>query len=52
MNDLISKLGDWNPQFFREIKGRLKGFNIAIASWDIASRSNSSVSLSIAGTSQ
>ncbi|MUG95331.1 ABC transporter permease [Scytonema sp. UIC 10036] len=31
MNDLISKLGDWNPQFFREIKGRLKGFNIAIA---------------------
>ncbi|GAA6618613.1 ABC transporter permease [Scytonema sp. NUACC26] len=31
MNDLISKLGDWNPQFFREIKGRLKVFNVALA---------------------
>ncbi|KYC39036.1 hypothetical protein WA1_34165 [Scytonema hofmannii PCC 7110] len=31
MNDLINKLGDWNPQFFREIKGRLKGFNVASA---------------------
>lgn len=27
----IEKLGDWNPQLLRELKGRLKGRNIAIA---------------------
>ncbi|MEQ9000450.1 MAG: ABC transporter permease subunit [Coleofasciculus sp. B1-GNL1-01] len=27
----IDKLGDWNPQLLRELKGRLKGRNIAIA---------------------
>lgn len=27
--NLIDKIGDWNPQLFREIKGRFKGFNIA-----------------------
>jgi hypothetical protein len=31
MMNLIDKVGDWNPQFFRELKGRLKGFNVAIA---------------------
>ncbi|ARV61621.1 ABC transporter permease [Nostocales cyanobacterium HT-58-2] len=29
--NFIDKIGDWNPQFFRELKGRLKGFNVAIA---------------------
>ena len=29
---LIDKIGNWNPQLFREIKGRLKIGNIAIAS--------------------
>src|SRR3712207_6742985 len=29
--NFIDKLGDWNPQLFRELKGRLKGFNVAIA---------------------
>ncbi|NMG21466.1 ABC transporter permease subunit [Brasilonema bromeliae] len=29
--NLIDKLGDWNPQLFREIKGRFKGFNVASA---------------------
>jgi|JI7StandDraft_1071085.scaffolds.fasta_scaffold00649_5 hypothetical protein len=29
--NLLDKLGNWNPQLFREIKGRLKGRNIAIA---------------------
>ncbi|NER20976.1 MAG: hypothetical protein F6J86_16680 [Symploca sp. SIO1B1] len=28
---LLDKLGDWNPQLFREIKGRLKPRNILIA---------------------
>jgi hypothetical protein len=28
----VDRLGQWNPQFFREIKGRLKPRNIAIAS--------------------
>lgn len=28
---ILDKLGDWNPQLFREIKGRLKSRNIAIA---------------------
>ncbi|MEQ9233730.1 ABC transporter permease [Coleofasciculus sp. E2-BRE-01] len=27
----IDKLGDWNPQLLREVKGRLKGRNLAIA---------------------
>lgn len=27
----LDRLGEWNPQLFREIKGRLKGRNIAIA---------------------
>jgi hypothetical protein len=30
---MIDHLGDWNPQFFREIKGRLKPKNIAIVSF-------------------
>ncbi|MBW4633291.1 MAG: ABC transporter permease [Iphinoe sp. HA4291-MV1] len=29
--NFLDKLGDWNPQLFRELKGRLKGFNVAIA---------------------
>ncbi|MEH2281640.1 MAG: ABC transporter permease subunit [Nostoc sp.] len=32
MPNLIDKIGDWNPQLLRELKGRLKFFNIAIAS--------------------
>ncbi|MEQ9368937.1 MAG: hypothetical protein RIG63_07870 [Coleofasciculus chthonoplastes F3-SA18-01] len=31
LNKGIDKLGDWNPQLLRELKGRLKGRNIAIA---------------------
>ncbi|MGI8501176.1 MAG: ABC transporter permease, partial [Hassallia sp.] len=31
MLNLIDKLGDWNPQLLRELKGRLKIFNVAIA---------------------
>ncbi|MBD2244486.1 ABC transporter permease [Nostoc sp. FACHB-888] len=31
MVNLIDKIGDWNPQLFRELKGRLKFFNVAIA---------------------
>lgn len=31
MHNLIDKIGDWNPQLLRELKGRLKFFNIAIA---------------------
>ncbi|MEH2238373.1 ABC transporter permease subunit [Nostoc sp.] len=31
MSNLIDKIGDWNPQLFRELKGRLKFFNVAIA---------------------
>ncbi|MEQ9553075.1 MAG: ABC transporter permease subunit [Coleofasciculus sp. G3-WIS-01] len=27
----IDRLGDWNPQLLRELKGRLKGRNVAIA---------------------
>ncbi len=29
--NFIDKIGDWNPQLFREIKGRLKVFNVLIA---------------------
>ncbi|MBG1244187.1 ABC transporter permease subunit [Nostoc sp. NZL] len=29
--NLIDKIGDWNPQLLRELKGRLKFFNVAIA---------------------
>lgn len=29
--NFIDKLGDWNPQLLRELKGRLKGLNVAIA---------------------
>ncbi|OUL26590.1 ABC transporter permease [Nostoc sp. T09] len=29
--NFIDKLGDWNPQLFRELKGRLKVFNVLIA---------------------
>jgi len=29
--NIIDKLGDWNPQFWREVKGSLKSRNIAIA---------------------
>ncbi|OUL31005.1 ABC transporter permease [Nostoc sp. RF31YmG] len=29
--NFIDKLGDWNPQLFRELKGRLKFFNVLIA---------------------
>lgn len=31
MPHLIDKIGDWNPQLFRELKGRLKFVNVAIA---------------------
>ncbi|MBD2364086.1 ABC transporter permease subunit [Anabaena minutissima FACHB-250] len=31
MLNFIDKIGDWNPQLLREIKGRLKVFNIVIA---------------------
>ncbi|MEH1827584.1 MAG: ABC transporter permease [Nostoc sp.] len=31
MLNLIDKIGDWNPQLFRELKGRLNSFNVAIA---------------------
>ncbi|WP_066375592.1 ABC transporter permease subunit [Anabaena sp. CA = ATCC 33047] len=31
MQNLIDKIGEWNPQLFRELKGRLKVFNIIIA---------------------
>lgn len=31
MLNLIDKLGDWNPQLLRELKGRLKIFPVAIA---------------------
>lgn len=30
-NQLLDLMGDWNPQLFRELKGRLKPRNIAIA---------------------
>jgi hypothetical protein len=29
--NLLDRLGNWNPQLFREIKGRLKVRNVAIA---------------------
>ncbi|GBE90632.1 hypothetical protein [Nostoc cycadae] len=32
IEDLIGRLGNWNPQLFREIKGRLKPRNIVLAS--------------------
>ncbi|MGK7877834.1 MAG: hypothetical protein AB4426_32375 [Xenococcaceae cyanobacterium] len=32
VSTLIDRLGEWNPQLFRELKGRLKPRNIAIAS--------------------
>lgn len=28
--NLVDQIGEWNPQFFREIKGRLKPFNIIV----------------------
>ncbi|WP_041233104.1 hypothetical protein [Cylindrospermum stagnale] len=31
MLNLLDKAGEWNPQLFRELKGRLKTFNVAIA---------------------
>ncbi|MEA5597057.1 hypothetical protein [Rivularia sp. UHCC 0363] len=31
MLNLIDKIGDWNPQLFRELKGRLKPFPFVIA---------------------
>lgn len=31
MHNLIDKIGDWNPQLMRELKGRLKVFYVAIA---------------------
>ncbi|MGF1933794.1 MAG: ABC transporter permease subunit [Nostoc sp. ChiQUE02] len=31
MPNLIDRIGDWNPQLLRELKGRLKFFNVAIA---------------------
>ena len=31
MYNLIDKIGDWNPQLFRELKGRLKPFPVVIA---------------------
>ena len=30
---MIDNLGDWNPQFFREIKGRLNSKNVAIVTF-------------------
>ncbi|MDZ8092841.1 MAG: ABC transporter permease subunit [Nostoc sp. DedQUE05] len=30
MLNLIDKIGDWNPQLFRELKGQFKFFNVAI----------------------
>ncbi|MBW4669673.1 MAG: ABC transporter permease [Cyanomargarita calcarea GSE-NOS-MK-12-04C] len=32
MLNLIDRLGEWNPQLMRELKGRLKPFNVLIAS--------------------
>jgi hypothetical protein len=32
MLNFIDKVGEWNPQLMRELKGRLKPFNIVIAS--------------------
>lgn len=29
--NFVDKAGEWNPQLFRELKGRLKTFNVAIA---------------------
>ncbi|MBH8555101.1 ABC transporter permease [Nostocaceae cyanobacterium CENA357] len=31
MVNLIDKIGDWNPQLLRELKGRLKAFNVLVA---------------------
>jgi hypothetical protein len=31
ISSVIDKMGDWNPQLFRELKGRLKPRNMAIA---------------------
>jgi len=31
MLNLLDKIGDWNPQLLRELKGRLKVFNVLIA---------------------
>ncbi len=31
MVNLIDKIGDWNPQLLRELKGRLKAFHILVA---------------------
>ncbi|GAB1540325.1 hypothetical protein NUACC21_29940 [Scytonema sp. NUACC21] len=31
LSDVINKLGDWNPQFLRELKGRLKVFPAVLA---------------------
>jgi hypothetical protein len=31
MVNILDKLGEWNPQMFRELKGRLKSFNVVIA---------------------
>jgi hypothetical protein len=34
----IDKLGDWNPQLLREVKGRLKGRNLAIAPFVVGTK--------------
>jgi hypothetical protein len=31
ISNLMDKIGDWNPQLLRELKGRLKPLNVAIA---------------------
>lgn len=31
MLNFVDKVGEWNPQLFRELKGRLKTFNVTIA---------------------
>ncbi|KAB8320014.1 ABC transporter permease [Tolypothrix campylonemoides VB511288] len=31
IHNLIDRVGDWNPQLLRELKGRIKGLNVAIA---------------------
>jgi hypothetical protein len=30
--NLLDEIGNWNPQLFRELKGRLKSGNVAVVS--------------------
>ena len=36
ISKMIDKLGEWNPQIFRELKGRLKTRNLTIAAGDFS----------------